>query len=82
MEQQALLARARQTFHARLIERGVLGYTVKKGEAVASNADVKRMCNGGGTGHARMRANHSRRYAHTNERHQPNRVSGAHSRFH
>ena len=40
MEQQALLARARQTFHARLIERGVLGYTVKKGEAVASNADV------------------------------------------
>ena len=40
MEQEALLAQARKTFHTRLIDWGVLGYTVKKGEPVASNADV------------------------------------------
>ena len=40
MEQEALLAQARKTFHTRLIDWGVLGYTVKKGVSVASNADV------------------------------------------
>lgn len=40
MEQKALLGQARKKFHIRLIDRGVLGYTVKKGVTVASNADV------------------------------------------